>query len=107
MLKQEYIMQLQRSRRYSPKTLSFLMGSKTEDVNISMIMKLIFSLHRDPEVDKSHAFLIFLPGWDDISGLDQLLKDEKLAFAVRTQKVLHCNFICDLLALSSLSTLGC
>ena len=82
---------MRKSGRYSSKTLGSLIDSKVEDINLRMIKMLIFSLHRDSEVDKSHAFLVFLPGWDHISDLDQMIKEEPIAFAVRIKKM-DCHF---------------
>ena len=83
LLKQNHIQGLRKKMIYSEKTLSYIQAERSEEISVDMISKLIFKLHRDPKIPKGDAFLIFLPGWEDIANLYECLEAEKTAFEVR------------------------
>ena len=76
-----------RSRgQYSRSTLDVLEHPKCEDLNHNLVAALVFTIHAEKPLDG--AILCFLPGWEDISKVNNLLTDAKSRFCLRKANVL-------------------
>ncbi|KAK4309183.1 hypothetical protein Pmani_019168 [Petrolisthes manimaculis] len=69
-----YLRELERKQEYSCHTLDELYKMTSETLNVDLVLSLLHYICRQP----SGAVLVFLPGWDTISKLHNLIKEDRM-----------------------------
>ncbi|KAK8400341.1 hypothetical protein O3P69_003203 [Scylla paramamosain] len=69
-----YLRNLEREQQYSNLTIQELYKKNSEELNLELILELLRHISRLP----MGAVLVFLPGWDNISKLHNMIKDDTM-----------------------------
>ena len=69
----EYIASLEAKRTYPPYVVEALRNMDGDQVPLELMLKLVKAICREGELG---AILVFLPGWDTISKLHDMLKSD-------------------------------
>lgn len=65
---------LERKQQYSNHTIQELYKKSSEELSLELILELLRHISRQP----MGAVLVFLPGWDNISKLHNMIKDDTM-----------------------------
>lgn len=69
-----HIRKLRAERRYSPRVLNELAKPESEEIDLELILSLIRYICAN---EREGAILVFLPGWDKISGLHKMMLEQR------------------------------